>query len=461
MSAKGRVTSILGQIVEVEFLEDPPMLHHMVYMEFDASLKMEVHTSSGENTFYCLLMGSPVTIRKGMLVINSGEFIKLPVGGAVLGRVMDILGRSLDGLGEISSAELRPIFSKEVSYDDIIAPEEVLETGIKVIDFFAPILKGGKVGIFGGAGVGKTVLLTEIIHNIVILSKGESVSVFTGVGERSREGQELYETLADNKVLQSVALIYGQMGENPAIRFRTAVGGVTLAEYFRDEKKKNVLFFIDNVFRYAQAGYELSTIMKTIPSEGGYQSTLTSEMASFHERLISTPNGNITCLEAIYVPSDDITDPGVQSVLPYLDSTLVMSRAVYQEGRYPAVDLLSSTSAALNPDTVGEAHYKTLLEVQSILKKAVTLDRIVSLIGEGELSPDDQLVYKHSKMIKAYMTQSFFVVTGQSGRQGHRVPRAQSVEDMRGIIDGRFDSLEPEKLMFIGSIKELVAENGK
>ncbi len=416
---------------------------------------MEVHTSSGPSTFYCLLMAAPNTLSKGMVVVNSGDYIKIPVGPEVLGRVMDILGRTHDGTGEIKSKEYRPIFNREVLYDEIRAPEQILETGIKVIDFFAPILKGGKVGIFGGAGVGKTVLLTEIIHNIVILSKGESVSVFTGVGERSREGQELYETLAENKVLQSVALIYGQMGENPAIRFRTALGGVALAEYFRDELGKSVLFFIDNVFRYAQAGYELSTLMKTIPSEGGYQSTLTSEMAAFHERLISTPKGTITCLEAIYVPSDDITDPGVQSVLPYLDSTLVMSRAVYQEGRYPAVDLLASTSSALNPDTVGDAHYKTLLETQAILKKAVTLERIVSLIGEGELSPEDQLVYKRSKLIKAYMTQSFFVVTNQSGRQGHRVPVKQTVEDMRGVIDGKFDQLEPEQLMFIGSIKEI------
>lgn len=457
MIAKGKITSILGQIVEVEFLENAPMVHQILYVEDDPALKMEVYTSSGIATFYCLLLGSPNTIRKGTVVISSGQYLQLPIGKEVLGRVMDILGKPHDGLPDIKATKFRPIFNKEVSYDTIKAPEVVLETGIKVIDFFAPILKGGKVGIFGGAGVGKTVLLTEIIHNIVILSRGESISVFTGVGERSREGQELYETLAENKVLQSVALIYGQMGENPAIRFRTAIGGVTLAEYFRDELKKDVLFFIDNVFRYAQAGYELSTLMKTIPSEGGYQSTLTSEMASFHERLISTDNGNITCLEAIYVPSDDITDPGVQAVLPYLDSTLVMSRAIYQEGRYPAVDLLSSNSSALNPDTVGDDHYKTLLETQSILKKAVTLERIVSLIGEGELSPEDQLIYKRSKMIKAYMTQSFFVTTAQSGRQGHRVPLKQTVDDMSGIIKGKYDNLESDKLMFIGSLKELAA----
>lgn len=457
MQSKGKIVSILGQIIEVEFLEDPPMIHNMLYIEDNPSLKMEVHTSSGEFSFFCLLLGSPNSLKKGASVINSGEYIKIPVGAEVLGRVMDILGKSLDGFPDIKPKQYRPIFNQEVSFDQIKAPEIVMETGIKVIDFFAPILKGGKVGIFGGAGVGKTVLLTEIIHNIVILSRGESVSVFTGVGERSREGQELYETLADNKVLQSVALIYGQMGENPAMRFRTAAGGVTLAEYFRDVAKKDVLFFIDNVFRYAQAGYELSTIMKTIPSEGGYQSTLTSEMAQFHERLISTNNGNITCLEAIYVPSDDITDPGVQSVLPYLDSTLVMSRAIYQEGRYPAVDLLASTSSALNPDTVGEQHYKALLATQGILKKAVTLDRIVSLIGEGELSPDDQQTYKRAKMLKSYMTQSFFVVTSQSGRQGHRVPLKQTVADVQAIIEGKHDSLDPEKLMFIGNIQETYA----
>jgi F-type H+/Na+-transporting ATPase subunit beta len=393
-------------------------------------------------------------LQKGMVVVDTGEPIKVPVGEQILGRVVDVMGKNHDGLPQLVPAVTRPIFNKGVIFDHVESPTTILETGLKPIDFFAPILKGGKVGLFGGAGVGKTVLLTEIIHNIVIMSQGKSISVFTGVGERSREGQELFQTLVDSKVANGVALIYGQMGENPAIRFRTAIGGVAMAEYFRDEMGKDVLFFIDNVFRYAQAGYELSTLMKTIPGEGGYQSTLTSEMAMFHERLISTTTGSVTCMEAVYVPSDDITDFGVQSVFQYLDSTIVLSRQIYQEGRFPAVDFLSSNSSALNPEVVGDKHYTTVIAAQALMKKAVTLDRIVSLIGESELSAEDQLVYKRARILKAYMTQPFFVIEAQSGRPGHRVSLKETVDDVDTIISGGCDKLEPEDLMFTGSLKE-------
>lgn len=455
MGNKGRVLSIRGQIIEVEFPDIKPKVHDILIAEDDEDIKMEVFTSSSSLIFYCLALSSIKKLSRGALVINTQEPIKIPVGEEVLGRAIDIFGNPIDGKGKIKSAEKRAIFTREISFENIATPKNILQTGIKAIDFFSPILQGGKLGLFGGAGVGKTVLLTEIIHNIVILNQNSNVSVFAGVGERVREGQELYETLVRSKVLQGVSLIYGPMGENPAVRFRTAVAGAALAEYFRDEFGKDVLFFIDNVFRFAQAGYELATLMNSIPSEGGYQATLTSEMASFHERLSSTRKNTITSIEAIYVPSDDITDYGVQSVFPYLDSNVILSRGVYQEGRFPAIDILSSTSSALNLEIVGELHYKTLIEAQNLLKKAVNLERIVSLIGEAELSAEDQAIYKRAKLLKNYMTQSFFVVRDQAGREGQYVQIKETVSDVRAILDGKCDDLGFEKLLYIGGLRSI------
>jgi F-type H+-transporting ATPase subunit beta len=453
MEAKGTIISIKGQIVEVRFQDQEPAIHDILVLEDDKDVRMEVYRSSESNSFYCLLLNSPSKLVRGKKVISTGEAIKIPTGLEILGRVFNVFGTPQDGKGDLKTTESRPIFSQEVKYDDVLIPSQVLETGIKAIDFFAPILRGGKVGFAGGAGVGKTVILTEIIHNVVVLSKGKNVSIFAGVGERVREGQELLESLEESGVLPSVALIFGQMGENPAVRFRTATAGVALSEYFRDEQKKDVLFFIDNVFRFAQAGYELSTLTNTIPGEGGYQATLSSEMADLHERLISTNSASVTTIEALYVPSDDITDPAVQAVLLYLDSTVVLSRAVYQEGRFPAIDFLSSTSSALSVDQVGEKHYRTFIETQDLLKKAFTLERIVSLIGESELPAADQIIYKRSRLLKSYMTQPFFVIEEQTGRKGEFVPLASTVDDVREIIDGKYDTIEPEKLLFLGSLK--------
>lgn len=451
----GKVVSIRGQIIEVEFLEDKPNIHDVLVAKEDASVKMEVYTSSSSTSFFCLALTNSTSLHHGSIVVGTGQSIKIPVGKELLGRVIDTLGNPQDGLGDIAAKETRPIISKDLTFAEVNIPKQLLETGIKVLDFFCPIIKGGKVGLFGGAGVGKTVLISEIIHNLVILNPEKNVSVFTGVGERTREGEELFSTLIESKVMQGVSLIYGSMGENPAIRFRTAYTGVTLAEYFRDIMGKDVLFFIDNIFRFAQSGYELSTLMNSIPSEGGYQSTLTSEMASFHERLVSTVKNFITTFEAIYVPADDLTDSGVQAVFPYLDSGIILSRNVYQEGRFPAVDILSSTSSALNPDTVGEEHYNVALEAQTLLKKATALERIVSLIGESELSADDQMVYKRSKMLKNYMTQNFTVVETQTERKGAFVPIKQTIADVRAILDGKVDKLLPDDLLFIGTLKEI------
>jgi len=452
---KGKIISILGQIVEVMFEKDPPFLHNVLVLEDDQAIKMEVFSSSGPFSFYCLLLDTAKQIQRGKAVLDTGSSIQIPVGEKVLGRVVNVFGVPQDDKGVIESPITRPIYHEEVEYDDVIVPEELLQTGIKAIDFFSPMLRGGKVGLFGGAGVGKTILLTEIIHNVVILQKDHNkvATIFAGVGERVREGQELYETLQESGVLPQVALLFGQMGENPAIRFRTGFAGVTMCEYFRDELSRDVLFFMDNIFRFAQAGYELGTLMNTIPSEGGYQPTLPSEMGNFHERLVSTNKGSITTIEAIYVPSDDITDYGVQSVFPYLDSTVVLSRAIYQEGRFPAIDFLSSTSSALNVEIVGDLHYKTLIDSQNLLKRAVQLERIVSLIGEAELPSYDQVIYKRSKLIKSYMTQSFFGTEAQTGRKGQYVLIENTVSDMHDILEGKYDKMEPEKLMFIGSLK--------
>ena len=416
---------------------------------------MEVYTSAANNSFYCLLLSSSPKLHRGKKVIDTKSPIKIPVGNATLGRAIDIFGRVLDGKGELKATEFMPIFNEGIEFDEVVTPDKVLETGIKAIDFFSPILKGGKVGLFGGAGVGKTVLLTEIIHNVVVLHKSESVSVFSGVGERIREGNELYETLGESGVLPSVALIFGQMAENPAVRFRTAFAGITMAEYFRDKMKKDVLFFVDNIFRFAQAGYELATDMNTIPGEGGYQATLYSEMGQLHERLVSSPNGSITTIEAVYVPSDDLTDNGVQAVFPYLDSNVVLSRDIYQEGRFPAINLLTTTSTALNPDMVGEKHYKTYIEAQSVLKKASALERIVSLIGESELSSSDQLIYKRYRLIQNYMTQNFFVMEVQSGHKGAYIKLEDTINDVASILRGDFDDVSPQKLQNIGLLCEV------
>lgn len=454
VSSQGRVLEVLGQIAVVEFDTNPPRIHDVLEFEEDKSIKLEVWASASPLSFYCIILSPQTKIKRGMAMSNSGESIKIPVGNQVLGRVLDIFATPHDGKQKFDENFFRPIFSKELSFDEVLAPSEILSTGIKAIDFFAPLFKGGKGGIFGGAGVGKTILLTEIIHNVVVLNRSKSVSVFTGVGERIREGHELFQTLEESGVLPQVALLLGQMGENPAVRFRTALAGVTMAEEFRDVGKKDVLFFIDNIFRFAQAGYELATLMNTLPGEGGYQATLASEVGRFHERLVSTQHGSITTIEAIYVPSDDIADPAVQSIFPYLDSTISLSRNVYQEGRFPAMDLLSSTSSALNPKTVGEAHYKALLESQSVLKKAVSLERIVSLIGEAELNAVDQLVYKRAQLLKGYMTQSFFVTEQQTGRPGKFVKLTDTISDVTDILSGRYDQLAAEKLTFIGSLKE-------
>lgn len=451
----GKIISVEGQIVEVEFKDEKPSINDLLVLEDDNSVKMTIFTSSGSSTYYCLILGPTDKLYRGANVINTKKPIAVPVGKNLLGRVVDIFGSPKDGLGEIKDEKKLPIYKQGLLFDEIAAHRELLETGIKVIDLFSPILRGGKIGLFGGAGVGKTLLLTEIIHNIVTLSKDKSVSVFAGIGERIREGQELRQALEEGRVLPHVALVFGPMSENPAVRFLTGFSAITIAEYFRDEGKSDVLFFIDNVFRFAQAGNELSMLTNTIPSEDGYQATLNSEMATLHERLSSTKSNTITAIEAVYVPNDDILDQGVQAIFPYLDSITILSRNVYQEGRLPAIDILSSSSSALNLEILGKDHYQTALRAQSILKKALALDRIASLVGESELSQNDQLIYQRAKKIRNFMTQNFFVAENQTGRKGVYVPVKTTVEDVNDLIEGKYDDVSEDKFLYIGSIKEL------
>lgn len=455
MNKNGRIISIKGNITEVKFYDNPPAIHDLLILEEDSSVQMEVYSSSNDLTFFCFLLSTSYKLHRGSVVINTGKPLTIPVGESVLGRVLNLFGETQDGQGSLAKTELRSIFDSNITLEELVVPSKVLQTGIKSIDFFAPIFKGGRVGLFGGAGVGKTILLTEIIHNIVNIQKNDTLSVFTGVGERVREGQELYETLKQSGVLPAVSLIYGTMGDNPAVRFRTAFAGITIAEYFRDVKKKNVLFFLDNMFRFVQAGYELATLMNVIPSEGGYQATLSSEMASLQERLISQKDASLTAIEAIYIPSDDLTDNAVQSIFPYLDSTVVLSRSIYQEGRFPAVDLLSSTSSALNIEVVGTSHYETYLQAQSVLKRASTVERIVSLVGESELSPEDQVIYKRARILKNYMTQSLSVVESQTGQKGQYVPLETTVIDVTAILKGGYDDYPAETFMNIGSLSDI------
>lgn len=459
----GIITGVRGQVVEVSFTGNKPDTHDILVLADNSDVKMEVYTSSGRlDSYYCLLITDSSEVPRGAKVINTHQPITIPVGDEILGRVMDLFGEPIDGQKAIQTATQWPIYRSVPPYTEIATPNEILVTGIKGLDLFCPILKGGKIGLFGGAGVGKTILLLEIIHNFVQMSTSNSMeknlSVFAGIGERTREGQELYESVQMGGVLPFTSLVYGPMGANPAVRFLTGYSAVTIAEFFRDILKRDVMFFVDNVFRFAQAGNELSLLMNMIPSEDSYQSTLSSEMAALHERLVSTKNNSITSIEAVYIPNDDILDQGVQSVLPYLDSSIILSRTIYQEGRLPAIDFIPSTSSALTPEMVGEMHYKTALQAQSILKKAVSLERIVSLVGESELGAEDQITFKRAKILRNFLTQSFFVTEKQTGRKGAYVPLDITVKDTYDIISGVYDTMSEDKFLYIGSAQE--AKNG-
>jgi len=450
---KGRVVSIKGEIVEVEFYRSVPFIKEILVLEKDPSIFLEVYKSSKENTFYCLCLSDTSKISRGDKVERTKKFFEVPVGKELLGRVIDIFGNPLDGGPKIETKEKKEIWGSPPSYQEIVPGREIIETGIKVIDFFVPLIKGEELGIFGGAGVGKTVLLLELMHNLSFFKK--EYAVFAGIGERIREGHELYETLKKTDILPWVSLVFGQMNEPATVRFKVGFVAATLAEYFRDKLKKNVFFFADNVYRFLQAGNEISVMREEIPSEDGYQPTLYSEISALEERLVSTKNGAITSIQAVYVPADDITDSGVQAILSYFDSVVILSREVYQEGRFPAVDILASFSSAINPSILGKEHYELLSEAKKVLEQYKNLEQIVTIIGEAELSVENRKIYHRAKKILNFMTQNFFTTQDQTGLPGKYVSKSETIEGVKAILEGKYDKVPDEAFLFLGSLKDL------
>lgn len=449
----GRILSVKGTVVEVEFKNDQPARHEILSLVEDPKIALEVYSSIGNDTYVCISLTDPRVLSRDFKVVRTGKPLQVPVGPQLLGRLVNLFGDAIDGAGPLGREQVSSVYKDPPGYSDVRFTNSFLETGIKVIDFFTPVRKGGKIGVFGGSGVGKTVLLSEFMHNIAVFHQG--VSVFTGIGERIREGHELYETLRDTRVLPNVALVYGQMNESAAVRFRVGQTGITIAEYFRDQEKKDVLFFIDNIYRFVQAGNEVSTLLNTIPSEDGYQATLAGEIGAFQERLVSSRAGSITSIQAIYVPADDLSDSGVQAIVPYFDSVVTLSRTVYQEGRHPSVDILNSSSSLVQASILGLDHYEALLEAEKLLKHYTYMQRIVSIMGESELSVEDRTLFYRAKKLLNYMTQDLYVVADQSGVPGKYVKREDTIKDVLAILAGNLDEVPEDKFLYIGSLSEL------
>ena len=453
---EGRVRSVRESVVEVSFIgEHKPKINNVLYVNGKEEIKLLVIKSSEKNVFHCVCLTDFKDIDRNDVVVDTRETLKMPVGNEFLGRIVDLFGKPIDTNDSIKEEKYEIVLRDTPEYDKVNSSIQFMETGIKSIDLFAPLMKGGKVGLFGGSGVGKTILLSEILHNVINKDVENNTSVFCGVGERSREGQELYEELSQTGVLDKVSLVFGPMGESPAIRMLTAFSGVTVAEYMRDSMNKNVLFFIDNIFRFAQAGNELSLLMGNLPSEGGYQAELESKIANIHERLSNKGDKHITSIEAIYLPEDDLFDQAAQTVFSYLDSSIVLSREVYRDGRLPAVDIITSDSDVLNPLHVSSHHYMVATSAKSMLKHAESLERIVSLVGEAELSDEDRIVYQRSKKIQNFMTQNFFVAENQTGKPGKYVNIEDNLLVVKNILSGSYDSIPEDKFLFIGGAEDI------
>jgi F-type H+-transporting ATPase subunit beta len=453
MSATGEIVQVIGAVVDVQFSREAlPNIYHAL-MVTDADLTLEVEQQLGDGVVRCIAMGSSDGLRRGMAVTSTGAPISVPVGTKTLGRIMDVLGRPVDEIGPIDAEQRMPIHRKAPSYEDQAASAELLETGIKVIDLMCPFAKGGKIGLFGGAGVGKTVNMMELIRNIAI--EHEGYSVFAGVGERTREGNDFYHEMKEGGVLDKVALIYGQMNEPPGNRLRVGLAGLTIAENFRDEGR-DVLLFIDNIYRYTLAGVEVSALLGRMPSAVGYQPNLAEEMGILQERITSTKAGSITSVQAIYVPADDLTDPSPATTFSHLDATVVLSRQVAELGIYPAVDPLDSTSRQVDPNTIGEEHYRTTRDVQSTLQRYKELQDIIAILGMDELSEDDKLSVSRARKIQRFLSQPFFVAEVFTGTQGKYVPMKETIRGFRGIVDGEYDHLPEQAFYMVGTIEEAV-----
>ena len=457
MSA-GQIVEIIGAVVDVEF---PPAAVPQVYDALrvdEPGLTLEVQQQLGDGVVRAIAMGPSDGLRRGLAVTASGAPISVPVGEGTLGRIMDVLGEPVDHAGPVEAAERRPIHRPAPSFQEQAAGSELLETGIKVIDLLCPFAKGGKIGLFGGAGVGKTVNMMELIRNIAIEHSG--YSVFAGVGERTREGNDFYHEMRESDVLDKVALVYGQMNEPPGNRLRVALTGLTMAEHFRDEGR-DVLMFIDNIYRYTLAGTEVSALLGRMPSAVGYQPTLAEEMGILQERITSTRAGSITSIQAVYVPADDLTDPSPATTFAHLDATVVLSRQVAELGIYPAVDPLDSTSRQLDPLLIGEEHYDTARAVQNTLQRYKELKDIIAILGMDELSEEDKRVVARARKIQRFLSQPFFVAEVFTGTDGKYVPLKDTIAGFRGIVAGDYDALPEQAFYMVGTIEEAVAQAEK
>lgn len=451
----GSIVEIIGAVIDVEFPRGniPKIYDALTVKEHD--LVLEVQQQMGDGIVRTVAMGSTDGLRRGMQVANTGEPISVPAGKQTLGRIMDVLGRPIDEAGPIESEIVLPIHRAAPTFAEQAATEQLLETGIKVIDLLCPFAKGGKIGLFGGAGVGKTVNMMELIRNIAIEHSG--YSVFAGVGERTREGNDFYHEMKESNVLDKVALVYGQMNEPPGNRLRVALTGLTLAEYFRDEGR-DVLLFIDNIFRYTLAGVEVSALLGRMPSAVGYQPTLAAEMGALQERITSTKTGSITSIQAVYVPADDLTDPSPATTFAHLDATVVLSRQIAELGIYPAIDPLDSTSRQLDPLIVGQKHYDVARAVQNILQRYKELKDIIAILGMDELSETDKLTVMRARKIMRFLSQPFFVAEVFTGAPGKYVPLKETIRGFSAIIDGEYDHLPEQAFYMVGGIDEAIAK---
>lgn len=451
--SSGKVVSIIGAVVDVEFPRDAlPKVYDALRIESD-DLTLEVQQQLGDGIVRSIAMGSTDGLKRGAEVSATGAPIQVPVGQATLGRVMDVLGKPIDEAGPIATEERQPIHRAAPSFDEQSSATEILETGIKVIDLIMPIAKGGKIGLFGGAGVGKTVTLMELIRNIAVEHSG--FSVFAGVGERTREGNDFYHEMSEGGVLDKVSLVYGQMNEPPGNRLRVALTGLTMAEYFRDEGR-DVLMFVDNIYRYTLAGTEVSALLGRMPSAVGYQPTLAEEMGVLQERITSTKTGSITSFQAVYVPADDLTDPSPATTFAHLDATLVLSRSIAELGIYPAVDPLDSTSRILDPNVVGAEHYNTARGVQGLLQRYKELKDIIAILGMDELSEEDKLTVARARKIQRFLSQPFFVAEVFTGAPGKYVTLKETIANFKAIADGEYDHLPEQAFYMCGTVDEAV-----
>ncbi|BCX88415.1 F-type H+/Na+-transporting ATPase subunit beta [Methylomarinovum tepidoasis] len=456
--SSGKIVQIIGAVVDVEFpRENLPKVYHALKVD-DADLTLEVQQQLGDGVVRTVAMGSTDGLRRGMSVTNTGAPITTPVGTETLGRIMNVLGQPIDEKGPIGEKERWPIHRKAPSYEDQVPATELLETGIKVIDLICPFAKGGKVGLFGGAGVGKTVNMMELIRNIAIEHSG--YSVFAGVGERTREGNDFYHEMQESNVLDKVALVYGQMNEPPGNRLRVALTGLTIAEYFREEGR-DVLLFIDNIYRYTLAGTEVSALLGRMPSAVGYQPTLAEEMGMLQERITSTKTGSITSIQAVYVPADDLTDPSPATTFAHLDATVVLSRQIAELGIYPAVDPLDSTSRQLDPLVIGHEHYDVARRVQSTLQRYKELRDIIAILGMDELSEEDKLTVSRARKIQRFLSQPFFVAEVFTGAPGKYVPLSETIRGFKGIVDGEYDDIPEQAFYMVGTIDEALEKAKK